>query len=85
MTRVRLAWALAILTGVAAVADTVLTLQSSSFFSEQAVAQHGWPFVTLAVIACSAMGALIVSRYPRHPVGWLLTATGSVGALSLLC
>ena len=85
MTRVRLAWALAILTAVAAVVDTVMTLESSPFFSERAVAQHGWPFVTLAVIACSAMGALIVSRYPRHPIGWLLTATGSVGALSLVC
>jgi hypothetical protein len=85
VTRVRLAWALAILTGVAAVVDTVMTLASSSFFSEQAVARHGWPFVTGAVVACSAMGALIVSRYPRHPIGWLLTATGAVGALSLVC
>ena len=85
MTRVRLAWALAILTVVAAVVDTVMTLESSSFFSEQAVAQHGWPFATTAVVACSLMGALIVSRYPRHPIGWLLTATGAVGSLSLAC
>jgi hypothetical protein len=84
VTRVRLAWALAILTGVAAVADTVMTLESSPFFSEQAVAQHGWPFVTAAVVACSATGALIVSRYPRHLIGWLLTATGSVGSVSLV-
>jgi signal transduction histidine kinase len=80
-----LAWALAILTVVAALADTVMTLESSSFFSEQAVAQHGWPFATTAVVICSSMGALIVSRYPRHPIGWLLTATGAVGALSLAC
>jgi hypothetical protein len=84
VTRVRLAWALAILTAVAAVVDTVMTLESSSFFSEQAVAQHGWPFATTAVVACSSMGALIVSRYPRHPIGWLLTSTGTVGALSLV-
>ena len=84
MTRVRLAWALAALCGVAAVADTVITLESSPFFSEQAVAQHGWPFVTAAVFLCAMTGALIVSRYPRHPVGWLLTATGAVGAVSLV-
>jgi hypothetical protein len=85
VTRVRLAWAVAILTTVAAAADTVMTLETSSLFSEQAVAQHGWPFATTSVVACSSMGALIVSRYPRHPIGWLLTATGAVGALSLVC
>jgi hypothetical protein len=85
VTRVRLAWALAALCGIESVIDTAMTLRSSPFFSEQAVAQHGWPFVNAAVIACSAMGALIVSRYPRHPIGWLLTATGAVGALSLVC
>jgi hypothetical protein len=84
VTRVRLAWALAALCGVAAVADTVLTLKSSPFFSEQAVAQHGWPFVTAATFASAAMGALIVSRYPRHRIGWLLTWTGVVGAVSLV-
>ena len=35
------------------------------------------PYVTLL------MGALIVSRYPRHPIGWLLSAGGSVAAVSL--
>jgi hypothetical protein len=82
--RVRLAWALAALCGVAAVADTLMTLQSSPFFSEQAVAQHGWPFVTAASFASAAMGALIVSRYPRHRIGWLLTWTGVVGEVSLV-
>jgi len=84
VTRVRLAWALAILTGVAAIADTVMTLESSSFFSEQAVAQHGWPFITAAVVLCSTTGAVIVSRYPRHPIGWLLISCGTVGAISLV-
>jgi signal transduction histidine kinase len=84
VTRVRLAWALAALCLVCAVTDTVLTLDSRPFFSEAAVAKHGWPFVTLATVACAAMGALIVSRYPRHPIGWLLTATGVTGAVSLV-
>jgi hypothetical protein len=82
--RIRVAWALAILTAAAAVADTVMTLQSSPFLSELAVAKHGWPFVTGAVLACSMTGALIVSRYPRHPIGWLLIGCGGVGAFSLV-
>ena len=31
------------------------------------------------------MGALIISRYPRHPVGWLLSAVGMGAAISLTC
>ena len=30
------------------------------------------------------MGALIVARYPRHPIGWLLSAVGTAGAVSLV-
>ena len=30
------------------------------------------------------MGALIVSRYARHPIGWLLSAVGVLTAVSLL-
>ena len=84
MTRVRVAWGLAILTAVAAVVDTVMTFESGSVFSERSVAQHGWPFIPAAVVACAATGALIVSRYARHPIGWLLIATGFVGSISLV-
>ncbi|HEX6936567.1 MAG TPA: hypothetical protein VF227_08615, partial [Actinomycetes bacterium] len=31
------------------------------------------------------MGALIVARYPRHPIGWLLSAGGTFTAFSLAC
>jgi hypothetical protein len=84
VTRVRLAWSIAFLCAALAVADTVMTLKSWPFFAEEAVAQHGWPFVTAATVTCAATGALIVSRYPRHVIGWLLTATGLVGGLSLV-
>jgi GAF domain-containing protein len=84
MTRVRLAWLLASLSVLCAVGDTAITLATQPFLSEQIVGQHGWPFVTLAAVACGAMGALIVSRYPRHRIGWLLTTTGIVSAVSLM-
>ena len=38
---------------------------------------HGFPFVHGAVVGSAVMGALIVSRYPRHPIGWLLSAVGT--------
>ncbi len=37
---------------------------------------HGFPFVDGAVLGCAVMGALIVSRDDRHPIGWLLSLVG---------
>jgi hypothetical protein len=45
---------------------------------------HGFPFVDGASIGSALMGALIVSRYARHPIGWLLTAIGLLTSISLL-
>ena len=83
--RGRVAWAAAILTGLFVVVDVVFAAQAISLTSETAVAIHGFPFVHGAVIGSALMGALIVSRYERHPIGWLLTFTGLAAGLSLLC
>ncbi len=80
----RVAWSLVVGTVILEVGDTVLTAQSHPLWSEESVAKHGWPFVTAAVIGASTMGALIVSRYPRHPIGWLLSFIGFTGAISLV-
>ena len=80
---VRFAWLLAGLTLVLEVADTLMTASYRALFSEETIAVHGWPFNTFAVIGSSFMGALIVSRYPRHPVGWLLSAVGTGASISL--
>lgn len=82
--RVRVAWVLAGVTCVLVVADAVVTAQYWNLFSEAAVAVHGFPFVNGAVLGCSVMGALIISRAERHPVGWLLSLIGVTSAFSLL-
>jgi signal transduction histidine kinase len=38
----------------------------------------------LLVVALPAAGALILSRMPRHPIGWLFCGSGAVMSLSLL-
>src|SRR4029079_19159159 len=58
--------------------------QSVRLWSETAVAVHGFPFIHGAVAGSAVMGALIVARYPRHPIGWLLSAVGTMGAVSLV-
>ena len=80
---IRLAWLLAGLTVVFEIADTLMTASYRTLFSEETIAVHGWPFNTFAVVGSAIMGALIVSRYPRHRVGWLLSAVGTGASISL--
>jgi len=70
----RIAWAVVGLTTVAVVLDTTFTAAHRPLLSEATWADHGWPLAPLASVVYAVMGALIVSRYPRHPVGWLLSA-----------
>jgi signal transduction histidine kinase len=70
----RIAWAVVGLCAVALVLDTWFTAAHRSLLSEATWADHGWPLAPLAGAGCALMGALIVSRYPRQPIGWLLCA-----------
>jgi hypothetical protein len=40
--------------------------------------------VSLAVVSAAAVGALVASRRPRHPVGWLLLGVGLAVAVNVL-
>jgi hypothetical protein len=79
-----LAWALAGL--------TVLTL-IVAFWLAELVFSTGWEprpatatlgAVVLAVVSAAAVGALVASHRPRHPVGWLLLGVGLALQGSLL-
>ena len=52
--------------------DTGFTAAYRPLLSETTWAEHGWPLAPLANLGCALMGALIVSRHPRHAIGWLL-------------
>jgi len=80
----RVAWVLTALTVLIAGADVWVTSAYRPLLSEEAVAVHGFPFVTGAVVGCAAMGALIVARWARHPIGWLLCLIGFLSSISLL-
>jgi hypothetical protein len=69
---------------VLVVGDVVVAAQAVSLISETAVAVHGFPFVDGAALGSALMGALIVSRYERHPIGWLLSVIGVSTSISLL-
>ena len=78
------AWVLAYLTLVFVVADVVITAQYRTMLSEEVVAQHGFPLVTGAVLGSAVLGAFIVTRHERHPVGVLLCLIGAGSAFSLM-
>jgi GAF domain-containing protein len=72
--RARIAWGIVGLTTIAVLLDTIFTAAHHSLLSEATWADHGWPLAPLAGMGCAVMGALIVSRYPKHMLGWLLCA-----------
>src|SRR5262245_6354244 len=81
--RARVAWVMAWVTTALVVLDVVISAQATPLASETAIAVHGFPFVHGAVVGSADMGALIISRYERHPIGWLLSGVGTAGAISL--
>ena len=72
--RVRVAWCVVGLTSIAVILDTFFTAAHRPLLSEATWADHGWPLAPLAGVGCALMGALIISRHPRHMLGWLLCA-----------
>ena len=64
--------------------DIVVAVQAVSLTSQTSVVFHGFPLIHGACLGSALMGALIVSRYPRHPIGWLLALVGTFTSLSLV-
>jgi hypothetical protein len=44
-----------------------------------------WQEAALNTLVYLAVGAVVATRRPAHPIGWLLLAAGLVGTLQLLC
>src|SRR4051794_5668105 len=74
----RLAWALfALICGLALVDAALVSLERGPLLATRNLSD-GFPIVILASVAGAGIGALVVSRYPRHRVGWLLVV-GQLG------
>ena len=83
--RARIAWALAALSAALFVADTVINAMVQPLFSADSMAVHGWPLIPLAALGSAVMGAVILSRLPGHPIGWLLVGVGTLTCFSVTC
>jgi hypothetical protein len=71
-----LAWALAALTVLALVAGGRLVALTEAGAPNEQLAVGAVAAVILATVSAAAVGALLASRRPRHPVGWLLLGVG---------
>lgn len=84
MTAARAAWALAAFAALCTAATTALYLSGQIRPLMDVAAVDGFPVTTAGAFAGALVGAVVVTRYPRHRVGWLLCAgqTGSTLGLA---
>ena len=78
-----LAWVLTGVSVVATIADTVILARAYGLVSTVALSEKNWPLVDAAAVGSCVVGALIVSRLPGNPIGWLLSVVGFVGGIAL--
>ena len=79
----RRAWAVVAPSAVLAALDTAITAQYRPLLSATTLSEHAFPAVTFAGLFSAVMGGLILSRYPRHVIGWLLVGGGTATTFSL--
>jgi signal transduction histidine kinase len=71
------------LTVACVVAETLVLADQRSLLSRHTF-ENGWPIICLASVVGALFGALIVSRYPRHRIGWLLVVGQLATAAGML-
>jgi hypothetical protein len=71
------AWALFGVTLVLAVLQTWMYLGWSAVREDAS----SWPVLTVGLTLWAALGAVIVTRHPRHPVGWLFVVGATVSTV----
>ncbi len=76
----RVGWVLFALTCGLCAAETALVFAADvPFWSVDVLIGLGYPLVPIGAMLGSAVGALIISRYPRNAIGWLF-AVGQLGS-----
>jgi signal transduction histidine kinase len=79
MRPARHAWAVVVVTVALAVAQAFLLAAADVPLLSAAAVRDGFPGIPLATVVGALVGAVILSRHPRHRVGWLFCA-GQLGA-----
>jgi hypothetical protein len=79
MRPARHVWILVVGTAALAVAQAFLLPVAGVPILSATAVDEGFPGVPLATVVGALVGAVILSRHPRHPIGWLF-CLGQLGA-----
>jgi signal transduction histidine kinase len=80
----RLAWLGTEISGCLVVGGLLLSLLAFAASNGKVHLAPHQVFNPLITLSFSTVGALVASRHPRNPIGWILCATGFFSALDLL-
>lgn len=80
----RLPWLLVALSAACFAGDTAMNAAVQPLFSRDSTVVHGWPIINAAALGSTLMGALILSRLPRNPIGWILVGVGASTSVSMV-
>jgi signal transduction histidine kinase len=78
LTAKRLAWSMFTATAVLATAHGVLVVSGPVGLVDPEAGLNSFPIITLGCVLGALIGALIATRQPRNPIGWLFLA-GQLG------
>jgi signal transduction histidine kinase len=78
LTAKRLAWSMFTATAVLATAHGALVVSGPVGLVDPEAGLNSFPIITLGCVLGALIGALIASRQPRNPIGWLFLA-GQLG------
>jgi signal transduction histidine kinase len=77
-TAKRLAWSMFTVTAALATAHGVLVVSGSVGLVDPEAGLNSFPIITLGCVLGALIGALVATRQPRNPIGWLFLA-GQLG------
>ncbi len=79
----RLSWSITFFSSVVVLIGLILSILALTANGNQATFSHQF-FTPLLTITYCVVGALVASRHPRNPIGWMFCATGFLSALNML-
>lgn len=79
----RIAWSIAVFSVLLVIAGLVISVLALIASGQGVIFSHQF-FTPLLTITYCVVGALVASRHPRNPIGWIFCTIGFLSALNML-
>src|SRR5262245_30717466 len=80
----RLAWSIALVSVVLVMPGLLLSIVTQLVETGRLAPFSHQFFTPIGTLTFCLVGALVASRQPRNPIGWLFSAVGFISALNML-